>query len=147
MNLFHTAVLRHLTGDTLSDIEMTNAPGAVERFEFPSSLLEFIRTFQLHGGGGQAASYIVHSVLLRVLYGFVVPMALCYHAASYVVFPLNERLSSGKHLQLMTGLKSIVYWASNFVFDFALSVLHALLFTLAMLPFRSYLHWIHVGEC
>lgn len=146
LNIFHTAVLQNITWNREAYIRLTNAPGIIQDVNVTESMLGFFRQFQLFGSGRQGASYIIQAVLIRLLCSFFVPMALCYHAAAYVVFPLNERISSAKHLQLMAGVGSIAYWASNFIFDMLLSVLYASLFTLAMAFFRHFLDWVHVGE-
>lgn len=40
-------------------------------------------------------------------------------AASYVLFPIHERASSCKLLQLMTGLHPALFWTASFIYDFA----------------------------
>lgn len=146
LNIYHTAVLQNLTGNRLAYIRLTNAPGMFQNVNITDSLLGFFREFELFGGERKRGSYIVHAVLVRLLCSVFVPMALCYHAASYVVFPLNERISSAKHLQLMTGVGSVIYWSSNFLFDIGLSVLHSGLFALAMVSSRNFLDYVHIGE-
>ena len=45
------------------------------------------------------------------------PITVPFIGASYVMFPISERVSKAKLLQLMTGLSSTVFWLSSFVFD------------------------------
>ena len=47
----------------------------------------------------------------------LIPITVPFIGASYVLFPINERTSKAKLLQLMTGLSSILFWTSNFFFD------------------------------
>ncbi|CAG2104733.1 unnamed protein product [Medioppia subpectinata] len=47
----------------------------------------------------------------------LMPITLPFLAASYLIYPIIERVSKSKALQLMTGLSSAVYWLSNYLFD------------------------------
>ncbi len=58
-----------------------------------------------------------------VIFGWAVsclllnPITIPFLGASYVLFPINERISKAKLLQLMTGLSSMTFWICNFLFD------------------------------
>ncbi|RWS09653.1 ATP-binding cassette sub-family A member 1-like protein, partial [Dinothrombium tinctorium] len=54
---------------------------------------------------------------LQAMWSVIVPLSLPFLAASYVLFPIHERASKSKLLQLMTGLYASVYWLINFIFD------------------------------
>ncbi|KAI1307956.1 Phospholipid-transporting ATPase ABCA3 [Halotydeus destructor] len=45
-------------------------------------------------------------------------LALPFLAASYVLFPVQERASQSKLLQLMTGIPVWLFWLASFLFDF-----------------------------
>ena len=47
----------------------------------------------------------------------LIPITVPFLGASYVLFPISERISKAKLLQLMTGLSTLMFWLSNFVFD------------------------------
>ncbi|KAL1475491.1 hypothetical protein MTO96_019608 [Rhipicephalus appendiculatus] len=68
------------------------------------------------------------ALLIEVLMGIFTPLALCFHAASFVVYPIAERCSKFKHLQMMTGVSGAVYWLSNFIFDTLLAASCAVIF-------------------
>ncbi|CAG2161807.1 unnamed protein product [Oppiella nova] len=58
-----------------------------------------------------------------VIFGWAVtclmltPITVPFIGASYVLFPINERISKAKLLQLMTGLSAPLFWFSNLAFD------------------------------
>ena len=53
----------------------------------------------------------------QAMCSLLLPISVSFIAGSYIIFPLNERSTKSKFLQLMTGLNPVVYWISNFVFD------------------------------
>lgn len=61
--------------------------------------------------------------IAAVIFGWAItcllltPITVPFIGASYVLFPINERISKAKLLQLMTGLSSILFWTANFFFD------------------------------
>jgi ATP-binding cassette subfamily A (ABC1) protein 3 len=46
-----------------------------------------------------------------------VALAMCFVPGSYAVFLVKERESKSKHLQFISGVGLVPYWASNFVWD------------------------------
>lgn len=55
-------------------------------------------------------SYCVTCLLLT-------PITVPFLGASFVIFPIHERITKAKLLQLMTGLSPLMFWLCNFVFD------------------------------
>ena len=45
------------------------------------------------------------------------PFALGFLTAVFVIFPLVERVTSAKQVQIMTGISGHTYWLSNLVWD------------------------------
>jgi len=45
--------------------------------------------------------------------------ALAFIPASFLVFLIDERVTTSKHLQLVSGVKGLTYWWANFVWDLA----------------------------
>lgn len=43
--------------------------------------------------------------------------AMSFVPASFVVFLIQERVSKAKHLQFISGVKPVIYWLANFVWD------------------------------
>jgi hypothetical protein len=48
---------------------------------------------------------------------FLVPITVPFIGASYVLFPIHERISNSKLLQLMNGISPIVFWSASFIYD------------------------------
>ena len=46
-----------------------------------------------------------------------VPLTVPFIGASYVLFPIHERVSNSKLLQQMTGLSTLIFWSSSYLFD------------------------------
>ena len=47
----------------------------------------------------------------------MVPLTVPFLAASYVLFPVHERVDNSKLLQLMTGISSLTFWLASYLFD------------------------------
>ncbi|KAK8767781.1 hypothetical protein V5799_005440 [Amblyomma americanum] len=129
VNLYHSALLRNITGRPKARLQLSIQPHNNQT-----------ASERRHGGAGgnnggkmdlhillQSKLYFAglplsaDAVLVEVLMGIFMPLALCFHAASFVVFPITERCSKFKHLQMMTGVSGAVYWLSNFLFDVVLA--------------------------
>lgn len=54
--------------------------------------------------------------------------------ASFTLFPMAERTSGFKTLQLMTGVSGALYWFSNYVFD---ALLYALAWVLMLAVYAA----------
>ncbi|KAM9386154.1 phospholipid-transporting ATPase ABCA1 [Pholidichthys leucotaenia] len=52
-----------------------------------------------------------------VLVSICVIFAMSFVPASFVLFLIEERVSKAKHLQFVSGVKPILYWLANFVWD------------------------------
>ncbi|CAN8004389.1 unnamed protein product, partial [Ixodes hexagonus] len=114
LNMYHTALLRNVSGNGQSTITLVNAPvlddGFVEQAIFESR----------HGKLASDRvddSFHGQNALFRALSSFFVSLAMGFHLASHVLEPIGERLSGFKHLQLMTGMSGSLYWIGHFVFD------------------------------
>ncbi|KAH9383055.1 hypothetical protein HPB48_023777 [Haemaphysalis longicornis] len=107
----------------------------------PDTLLSFLRELELSSTRRKSTDYVVHVAIVRLFCAVFVPAALCYHAAHFVALVLGERMSGAKHLQLMTGLSSSVFWLGHFTFDMCLCVVHAAAMAGATALFRPYLSW------
>ncbi|XP_077548580.1 ATP-binding cassette sub-family A member 2-like [Haemaphysalis longicornis] len=136
VNLYHTALLRNLTGHPTARIMLYNHPYSNDsaanrsRYVEPKPGLQQLLQGSLAFGGRILSS---DRLLVQALSGIFTPLALCFHAASFVVFPIAERCSKFKHVQMMTGLPGAVYWLSNFIFDVTLAAACAAVFVPAIL--------------
>ncbi|XP_028258937.1 ATP-binding cassette sub-family A member 1 [Parambassis ranga] len=52
-----------------------------------------------------------------VLVSICVIFAMSFVPASFVLFLIEERVSKAKHLQFVSGVKPILYWLANFIWD------------------------------
>ena len=52
-----------------------------------------------------------------VLIAIAVIFAMSFIPAGYVLFLTEERSTNSKHLQLVSGVKPVVYWVASFVWD------------------------------
>ncbi|TRY70235.1 hypothetical protein TCAL_12705 [Tigriopus californicus] len=55
-------------------------------------------------------------------YGVALPQGMGVLIAAFVIFPLLERVSGAKQVQLMTGLHPAIFWLSNILWDFLLYI-------------------------
>ena len=56
---------------------------------------------------------------------FVIGLSL--FASAFILFPLVERVTNAKQVQMMTGVNPVIFWLSNLVWDFGLFFLSSLL--------------------
>jgi len=47
----------------------------------------------------------------------LVPLTVPFIGASYVLFPIHERITNSKLLQLMNGISIHTFWAASYVWD------------------------------
>ncbi|ODM97302.1 ATP-binding cassette sub-family A member 3 [Orchesella cincta] len=72
------------------------------------------------------------------MFAVFMPIGLALLAASFVVFPLEEKLCNAKQLQMMTGVSPLSYWYSAFLWDFFLVFLVVCVMTACFPIFQSY---------
>ena len=58
-------------------------------------------------------------VAIEMFTAICVIFALAFIPASFLVFLIDERATTSKHLQFVSGVKGITYWLANFVWDMA----------------------------
>ena len=51
-------------------------------------------------------------------YGSLLSIAMSLLVSLFLIFPLVERTSGAKHLQMMTGLHPATFWITNLAWDF-----------------------------
>ncbi|XP_070383250.1 phospholipid-transporting ATPase ABCA3-like isoform X2 [Dermacentor albipictus] len=111
LNLAHTAALRYVSEDATARVSVTNWP-------LPGELSEQIGV----------ASY---DQAARILAAVFVPTALAFLSSSFVLFPIHERVTKSKLLQLMAGVPGVLFWGVTFLWDFAV---FAVCSTVVMIP-------------
>eukprot|EP00092_Neocalanus_flemingeri_P060351 GFUD01072319.1.p1 GENE.GFUD01072319.1~~GFUD01072319.1.p1 ORF type:complete len:1563 (-),score=388.51 GFUD01072319.1:54-4385(-) len=63
--------------------------------------------------------------LLTYGFGISFPIGLAILISSFLIFPLSERATNAKQVQIMTGLHPGVFWASNVLWDLKLYMISA----------------------
>lgn len=53
-------------------------------------------------------------------YGVALPLGVGILAAAFLIFPITERVTNAKQVQLMTGLSPWTFWLANIVWDVAI---------------------------
>uniref|UniRef100_A0A9L0SRG3 P-type phospholipid transporter n=1 Tax=Equus caballus TaxID=9796 RepID=A0A9L0SRG3_HORSE len=75
----------------------------------------------------QLSEVALMTTSVDVLVSICVIFAMSFVPASFVVFLIQERVSKAKHLQLISGVKPVIYWLSNFVWDMKLNNINDIL--------------------
>ncbi|XP_075554666.1 phospholipid-transporting ATPase ABCA3-like [Dermacentor variabilis] len=105
LNLVHTALLRWTVGDDTAAIKLRVRPqkNLEESVEYDKDSPE-----------------VIQRQLERFTFG---AMSLATMTAACGLFPVADRVSGCRQLQLLTGLSVRVYWLANFLFDYFLYTL------------------------
>ncbi|KAI5138284.1 Phospholipid-Transporting Atpase Abca1 [Manis pentadactyla] len=85
----------------------------------------------------QLSEVALMTTSVDVLVSICVIFAMSFVPASFVVFLIQERVSKAKHLQLISGVKPIIYWLSNFVWDMCNYVVPATLVVIIFICFQQ----------
>ncbi|XP_069191601.1 LOW QUALITY PROTEIN: phospholipid-transporting ATPase ABCA3 [Procambarus clarkii] len=67
------------------------------------------------------------------VYSNVMPLALAFLSASFLVFPLQERETKTKQVQVMTGAPVWALWSTTFIWDFATYMISVVLIFICFL--------------
>ncbi|XP_070381292.1 phospholipid-transporting ATPase ABCA3-like isoform X4 [Dermacentor albipictus] len=119
VNLVYTAWLRALTAQPAAQINVTIA--YIEGSEKPD-----------------AVDVILLHISSWTEWVFGASMTYTYAFTEYCIFPLTERLSGARDVQLMTGLSGVDYVFAHFVFDFIYHLLFSLSWCIIYCGFGSY---------
>jgi hypothetical protein len=68
---------------------------------------------------------LVKQISVMALWMTLMPFGLLFLTGSFMIFPLLERVSKAKQLQLMTGTSAFAYWSTCFLWDFLLYMIVA----------------------
>ncbi|KAI1307953.1 Phospholipid-transporting ATPase ABCA3 [Halotydeus destructor] len=82
------------------------------------------------------------TAIMAILIGLSVP----FLGASYVLFPIHERATQSKLLQLMTGLPVWLFWFASFLFDLISHTLASLLILIVVTAVDSNATFAHNSE-
>ncbi|XP_029460267.1 ATP-binding cassette sub-family A member 1 isoform X2 [Rhinatrema bivittatum] len=65
----------------------------------------------------QLSEVALMTTSVDVLVSICVIFAMSFVPASFVVFLIQERVSKAKHMQCISGVRPVIYWLANFVWD------------------------------
>lgn len=128
LNLVHTTLTRCMAGDGASSISLK---------------------VRWQEGVEESATYSitdqdrVQAMVERVIF---LSMAISTMTSSFGIFPVVDRVSMSKHLQLMTGLTGKIYWIANFIFDFCFYTTNTTIFMSILLIFYTLFAMEMLGE-
>ncbi|XP_072517055.1 phospholipid-transporting ATPase ABCA1 isoform X1 [Salminus brasiliensis] len=85
----------------------------------------------------QLTDMVLMTTSVDVLLSICVIFAMSLVPASFVLFLIEERVSKAKHLQFVSGVKPILYWTANFVWDMLNYTVPATLVVLIFIGFQQ----------
>ncbi|XP_075450764.1 phospholipid-transporting ATPase ABCA1 isoform X2 [Ascaphus truei] len=85
----------------------------------------------------QISEVALMTTSVDVLVSICVIFAMSFVPASFVVFLIQERVSKAKHLQCISGVKPVIYWLANFVWDMCNYVVPATLVIIIFVCFQQ----------
>uniref|UniRef100_T1JGM6 ABC transporter domain-containing protein n=1 Tax=Strigamia maritima TaxID=126957 RepID=T1JGM6_STRMM len=106
LNLVHNSLLQYGAGNETISMSVENAPlKTADELNAFHSHIDFMRSF------------------VAILMGVFMPVGLCVLTASFIVFPVQERVAKCKHIQLTSGVGCILFWISSFLWDLMIALI------------------------
>lgn len=112
------AILRYAMNSDSYSITTTNAP------------------FKLSLDEDQNSNFFTYSGTAFTL-AFQIMFGMAFLTATFVIFLIKERSSGAKHLQNVSGVSSIAFWASNFLWDLINYLIPVLLILVVFAAFQT----------
>ncbi|NWX42570.1 ABCA1 protein, partial [Steatornis caripensis] len=121
LNVINNAILR-------SNLQQGKNPSAygITAFNHPLNLTK-----------QQLSEVALMTTSVDVLVSICVIFAMSFVPASFVVFLIQERVSKAKHLQFISGVKPVIYWLANFVWDMCNYIVPATLVIIIFICFQQ----------
>uniref|UniRef100_A0A8C5P7H9 ATP binding cassette subfamily A member 1 n=1 Tax=Leptobrachium leishanense TaxID=445787 RepID=A0A8C5P7H9_9ANUR len=85
----------------------------------------------------QLSEVALMTTSVDVLVSICVIFAMSFVPASFVVFLIQERVTKAKHMQCISGVKPVIYWLANFVWDMCNYVVPATLVIIIFICFQQ----------
>ncbi|KAM9329361.1 phospholipid-transporting ATPase ABCA1 [Gastrophryne carolinensis] len=85
----------------------------------------------------QLSEVALMTTSVDVLVSICVIFAMSFVPASFVVFLIQERVSKAKHMQCISGVKPVIYWLANFVWDMCNYIVPATLVIIIFICFQQ----------
>lgn len=121
LNVMNNAILRA----SLQDGENPSSYG-ITAFNHPLNLTK-----------QQLSEVALMTTSVDVLVSICVIFAMSFVPASFVVFLIQERVSKAKHLQFISGVRPVIYWLANFVWDMCNYIVPATLVIIIFVCFQQ----------
>ncbi|XP_077553247.1 retinal-specific phospholipid-transporting ATPase ABCA4-like [Haemaphysalis longicornis] len=121
----HSAVLATTLFNNARLRNVTNVGDATFSFDVSTFGLEALP--QLDSWNRYSSHNKYYQVLPEVLRSIFFPLCSSLMCCAFVLFPIAERAMQVKHLHMITGVSPLLYWLTNFVFDFSFYLGTALL--------------------
>eukprot|EP00095_Tigriopus_kingsejongensis_P011912 maker-scaffold111_size354240-snap-gene-2.29 protein:Tk11912 transcript:maker-scaffold111_size354240-snap-gene-2.29-mRNA-1 annotation:"atp-binding cassette sub-family a member 3" len=136
-NLLSNTLLRYLEGfSNLSQHSITTSTHPLPENQKVSSLVVGLEPISI-GFLFQWRFELISSDFISpyvFAYGMALPQGLGVLISAFVIFPIIERVTSVKQVQLMTGLHPATFWLSHLIWDFVLYILAVLIMMAILLP-------------
>ncbi|CAF3347478.1 unnamed protein product [Rotaria sp. Silwood1] len=104
LNIFNNALLRALLLQDNSSIDIDDYGITAINHPLPPTELQIDSDLQSRSA-------------LEIFTAICIIFALAFIPASFLVFLIDERITTSKHLQFVSGIKGITYWCGNFLWD------------------------------
>ncbi|XP_072460287.1 phospholipid-transporting ATPase ABCA1 isoform X2 [Notamacropus eugenii] len=127
----------HAIGSFLNVINNAILRANLPKGENPSSYGITAFNHPLNLTKQQLSEVALMTTSVDVLVSICVIFAMSFVPASFVVFLIQERVSKAKHLQFISGVKPVIYWLSNFVWDMCNYVVPATLVIIIFICFQQ----------
>jgi ATP-binding cassette subfamily A (ABC1) protein 3 len=121
---------RPLATNMLSNILLTER-GSSARIQMTS--LPLVYKTDLSVQGIPVPDFSVSAVQFLVIMSIAMSLLL----GIFIIFPLKERVTNAKQVQLMAGVSPIVFWLTNFVWDFIIYLPIATIYCLILYLFDT----------
>ncbi|XP_043924192.1 phospholipid-transporting ATPase ABCA1 [Protopterus annectens] len=85
----------------------------------------------------QLSQVALMTTSVDVLVSICVIFAMSFVPASFVVFLIQERVSKAKHMHFISGVKPVIYWLANFIWDMCNYIVPATLVIIIFICFQQ----------
>ncbi|KAL7988597.1 hypothetical protein Chor_007516 [Crotalus horridus] len=127
----------HAIGAFLNVINNAILRANLQDKENPSNYGITIYNHPLNLTKQQLSEVALMTTSVDVLVSICVIFAMSFVPASFVVFLIQERVSKAKHLQFICGVKPVIYWVANFVWDMCNYIIPATLVIIIFICFQQ----------
>ncbi|XP_075534900.1 phospholipid-transporting ATPase ABCA3-like [Dermacentor variabilis] len=131
LNVISTVLLRTVTNDSKSEVLAVLRPVKKGKKLIASRRLKNAKHAATLGD-------IISSRLTNFL---LLPAGISVATASFIFFPMDDRVSNSKRMQFVSGVSPVVYWLANYVWDMFMAMVG-----LMCMLFPGFLFYQHFGN-